>query len=63
MALIVRTPEQIAAAAAEAEAESARANARAYLAETDWYLVRFAETGVPVPVDVATARATARAVL
>lgn len=32
-----------------------------YLASTDWYAVRFAETGVAIPADVATKRAEARA--
>ena len=32
-----------------------------YLAETDWYVTRFAETGVAVPSDITTARAAARA--
>jgi len=34
-----------------------------YLASTDWYVVRFAETGVAVPADIATARADARAAI
>ena len=31
-----------------------------YLASTDWYVVRFAETGVAVPSEITTARALAR---
>lgn len=31
-----------------------------YLAETDWYVVRFAETGKPIPEDILAARAAAR---
>ena len=31
-----------------------------YLAETDWYAVRFAETGVAVPEDVKAERQAAR---
>ena len=31
-----------------------------YLASTDWYITRHAETGVAVPADVTTARAEAR---
>ena len=31
-----------------------------YLASTDWYVTRHAETGVAVPADVTTARAAAR---
>lgn len=40
-----------------------KAEAQAYLDSTDWYVVRFAETGVPVPVEVTTKRAAARALL
>jgi hypothetical protein len=32
----------------------------AYLASTDWYAVRFAETGQAIPEDVVTQRADAR---
>ena len=32
----------------------------AYLATTDWYAVRYAETGAAIPEDVKTARANAR---
>jgi hypothetical protein len=35
--------------------------ARAYLAKTDWYVVRFAETGQSIPDDVRAARESARA--
>ena len=34
-----------------------------YLKSTDWYITRHAETGVAVPADVTTARATARAAI
>ena len=34
-----------------------------YLASTDWYVIRNAETGVVVPDDVTTARAEARAAI
>lgn len=34
--------------------------AEKYLADTDWYVVRFMETGVPVPADVTQARQEAR---
>ncbi|WP_151718683.1 hypothetical protein [Gemmobacter serpentinus] len=50
---------------AEVEAEArapAIAQARAYLTETDWYVTRQAETGTPIPDDIAAARAKARAV-
>ena len=35
----------------------------AYLASTDWLIVRQAETGVAVPADVTTARTAARAAI
>ena len=36
------------------------ADALAYLASTDWYVVRFSETGVAIPDDIKTARQVAR---
>ena len=45
--------------AANAQAET-NATSQAYLASTDWYITRHAETGVAVPDDVTTARAAAR---
>ncbi len=51
------TAEEIAAAAQAAT----NRQARAYLASTDWYIVRFAESGVAVPSEITTARAAARA--
>lgn len=47
------TPEQMQAAK--------NAAARKYLTETDWYVIRHAETGEPIPSDVAEKRAEARA--
>ena len=47
-----KTPEQL---QAKTNAES-----RAYLTSTDWYVARFAETGVPIPADIAEARKLAR---
>jgi len=35
----------------------------AYLAETDWYVIRNQETGVAIPQDILTARAEARAAI
>jgi hypothetical protein len=35
-------------------------DALAYLASTDWYVVRFAETGVAIPDDIKTKRQEAR---
>lgn len=51
------TAEEIAALAQAAT----NRQARAYLASTDWYVVRFAESGVAVPSEITTARAAARA--
>lgn len=34
--------------------------AKAYLASTDWYVTRFAETGEAIPVDVLDKRKEAR---
>lgn len=31
-----------------------------YLKETDWYVTRFAETGVAIPTDIVTKRTEAR---
>ena len=39
------------------------ATSQAYLASTDWYITRHAETAVAVPADVTTARAAARAAI
>lgn len=40
--------------------EQIAAEARAYLASTDWYVVRRSETGEPIPQDVMQKRAAAR---
>ena len=40
--------------------EQLAAEARAYLASTDWYVVRRSETGEPIPQDVMDKRAAAR---
>ena len=55
MKLTIRTAADIAAERARAAAE-----ARRYLAETDWMVIRAAETGTPVPAEVAAARKAAR---
>jgi hypothetical protein len=36
---------------------------QAYLASTDWYITRHAETAVAVPEEITTARASARAAI
>lgn len=51
-----QTPEEIAAEAQEA----INTEARTYLASTDWYVIRYQETGVAVPEEVTTKRASAR---
>ena len=38
----------------------ANASARSYLTETDWYLIRYAETGEAVPPEVTAKRTAAR---
>ena len=60
MSLIIRTARDLAAGRAAAERALAAAEARRYLAETDWMVIRAAETGVPVPEDVAERRVAAR---
>lgn len=40
--------------------EQINAEHHAYLASTDWYVVRFAETGVAIPADILAARQAAR---
>lgn len=40
--------------------EATNRTARDYLRSTDWYVVRFAETGDPVPQEISTKRAEAR---
>lgn len=57
------TPEEIAAWQAERDTKQTKAEAQAYLLSTDWYVVRFAETGTAIPQDVAEARAAARLLL
>jgi len=46
---------------ARAEASITNKKARTYLASTDWYITRQAETGTEVPADILTKRAEARA--
>lgn len=36
------------------------ANLQAYLAETDWYVIRSADNGTPIPLDIADKREQAR---
>ena len=60
MGLEVRTAKQIAADAKAREDEARRTEARAFLASTDWMVVRLAETGTPIPAEIAEKRAQAR---
>lgn len=43
-----------------AEAEGVIASSLKYLSDTDWYAVRLAEAGTPIPEEVIVARAAAR---
>ena len=45
---------------AEQLQQELNAEALAYLASTDWYVIRLQETGIAVPQDVLDARAKAR---
>ncbi len=56
----VKTTEMKTAEAAQAEQDTINSEAKAYLASTDWYLVREMETGVPTPQEVKDARHEAR---
>lgn len=51
------------AIARAAEIEAAMGDARSYLAATDWYVARFAETGTPIPDEVRAKRDAARSSL
>lgn len=48
---------------AQLEQEATNAAALAILAESDWMVTRFAETGVAIPEEVSLARAAARAAI
>ena len=60
MKLTIKTTDDLQEEAQAQAAERARSEALAYLASTDWFVTRLAETGKPVPDDVATKRAAAR---
>ena len=45
---------------AAATAQTAQAEARAYLARTDWYVLRQVETGKAIPDEIAQLRREAR---
>jgi len=63
MKLRIKTPADLEAARIAAQRDALRADARAFLAATDWLIVRRAETGTEVPPDIVQARANARHVL
>ena len=56
----VKTAEMKAEEANQAEQDAIDTEAKAYLASTDWYLVREMETGVPTPQEIKDARQEAR---
>lgn len=51
------------AEAARVALETRQTEARAYLAETDWYVTRLAETGAAIPEEISAERHAARASL
>jgi hypothetical protein len=63
MKLIVKTKADLVAEEAARIATQAKREARDYLEATDWMIVRQAETGTPVPVEVLQQRADARLLL
>jgi hypothetical protein len=56
----IKTAEQLAAEKAQAKQDGINSENRAYLASTDWYVVRQQETGETIPQDVLDARQAAR---
>lgn len=48
-------------ATAEIDQQRINAEARAYLASTDWVIIKSLETGIQVPMEITLARAAARA--
>lgn len=59
----VISAEDKAAARAARALDAERAQARRYLADTDWYVIRAADTGAPVPEAVRARRNDARKLL
>jgi|APSaa5957512535_1039671.scaffolds.fasta_scaffold599306_1 hypothetical protein len=45
---------------AKGKQQSLTSESLSYLASTDWYVIRKADTGVAIPIDVSTKRAEAR---
>ena len=58
--LNIKAPAELEAEAQAETAKRARAEALAYLASTDWFVIRLVETGKAVPDDVAAKREAAR---
>lgn len=44
----------------QAQSSTLKQNAKRYLADTDWYVTRYSETGVAIPQDILDKRAEAR---
>lgn len=63
MKLSITPPADLDAARIAAQRAALRDEARAFLAATDWLIVRRAETGTEVPPDILQTRAQARRVL
>lgn len=63
MKLQIRTRADLEAERAQVQRDAARAKAQAYLAATDWMVVRQSETGAAMADTVLAARAEARALL
>lgn len=59
--VITVNADKKAARIAAKEAIEANRAAKAYLASTDWYIIREMDTGEPCPQEIKTARAAARA--
>ena len=57
---VVLFDEDIDATKAKIANDARMAELQAYLADTDWYVVRYADTGEPVPDDVKAKRQAAR---
>ncbi len=48
---------------AQIQQEKINAESLKYLQDTDWYIIRELDSGVPCPVEIKTARANARAAI
>lgn len=55
-----KTQAQLDKQTAREEQERINTEARQYLRDTDWYVIREADTGEPMPKDVKAKRAEAR---